>query len=246
MHLLYDINNYQIEIFGEFFENDTKNAGYNIGDLLNMPYLGGWWKSNPHHNNELLNRMNIVGENYKNSILNYYVNMRNKDENVPNVANIKKSIEEYLFKNISKFNDIKYHLHSPDTLCVHVRCGDRDVELPYLKAIKQLSLKFKNVYILSGLHLDENFSDNKSKINNYNCVMKKICSLNNNISILIGTPDEHLCCMYLSSNLLLHKGGFSTLGTIAACGTIYVTELLDFNVKDENWKRTVNKQYISV
>ena len=74
--------------------------------------------------------------------------------------------------------------------------------------------------------------------------MNKILSLKTNISLIIGSPDEHLCCMYLSSNLLLHKGGFSVLGSIASCGNIYVTSLLDHNIGHQNWKTMVNKKCI--
>lgn len=246
MYELYNIDNYVVEIYGKKFSNDEKNSGYNIGDLLNMPYLGGWWNSNPHHSNELLNRMNIVGENYKGSILSFYVNSRNNQDKVPNVNGIKKSIEKFMIKNMDIFEKIKYSLHSPDTLCVHLRCGDRDVESSYISKIESMSKKFKKVYILSGLHLDENFCNNDMKKNNFMKCMKHILSLNNNISLIIGSPDEHLCCMYLSSNLLLHKGGFSVLGTIASCGNIYVTSSLDHNIGHVNWKNAVNKKYIMV
>lgn len=244
MYELYNIDDYEVEIYGKVFSNDTNNNGYNIGDLLNMPYLGGWWKSKPHHNDELLNRMNIVGQNYKDSILSFYVNSRNNQDNVPNVNQIKKSIEIFILKNVKKFEQLKYSLHSPDTLCVHLRCGDREVESSYINTIKLMSEKYKKIYILSGLHLDENFCKNDEKKNNYIKCMNKILSLNTNISLIIGSPDEHLCCMYLSSNLLLHKGGFSVLGSIASCGNIYVTSLLDHNIGHQNWKTMVNKKCI--
>ena len=41
-----------VEIYGSVLEDDHIGAGYNIGDLLNIPSLGGYWLANPHNSYE--------------------------------------------------------------------------------------------------------------------------------------------------------------------------------------------------
>ena len=60
-------------------EKDVRAAGYNIGDCLNMPSLLDIWAQNPHADNYALERMNLIGESYKNSVLWYYC--KNRKEN---------------------------------------------------------------------------------------------------------------------------------------------------------------------
>ena len=55
------IDYYDIEIYGNRTINeDPINAGYNLGDLLNMPFLYGIWEQNPHGGKERLDRRNKV------------------------------------------------------------------------------------------------------------------------------------------------------------------------------------------
>jgi hypothetical protein len=80
------IDYYDIEIFGKTeIKEDPINAGYNLGDLLNMPFLYGVWEQNPHGGKERLDRMNIIGKAYPGSILSNYISDRPEDEPIPNM-----------------------------------------------------------------------------------------------------------------------------------------------------------------
>ena len=75
-----NINYYDIEIYGNrTILEDPINAGYNLGDLLNMPFLYGVWEQNPHGGKERLYRMNIIGKAYPGTILSNYIQERPED-----------------------------------------------------------------------------------------------------------------------------------------------------------------------
>ena len=94
-----------IEIYGKNIEEDTRKAGYNIGDLLNMPYLCGKWNQCPHKDDFELLRLNLAGQNYNNSILHYYCKNRDNWEPVPSIPRLISATNEYTM-NLSKENKI--------------------------------------------------------------------------------------------------------------------------------------------
>jgi hypothetical protein len=152
-----------VKIYEKEIKEDTRKAGYNIGDLLNMPFLDNTWNNNPHQDKDLLNRMNLIGENYKDSILNYYCTHRKESDPVPNINLIVESVSYYNEMNKHKFKDILDIVKDKDTLCVHVRTGDLMTELEFINKIEQLSYKFKRIILLSGIHGDQYFADHHNK-----------------------------------------------------------------------------------
>jgi hypothetical protein len=233
-----------IQIHEKPIEEDTRQAGYNIGDLLNMPYLDNTWISNPHYNNDGLNRMNLIGNAYKGSILNYYCEHRTIDDPVPNINLIVESVAYYNEMNKHKYEDILNIVKDKDTLCVHVRSGDLMTEMDFINKIEQLSYKFKKIILLSGIHGDQHFADHHNKKTRFLLTMNHILNKNKNDSyIYLNEPDVHLMIMMNASNLLLHKGGFSCLGSIISTGRLFLTNAF-YHLYKENWKKHVNKQYI--
>lgn len=216
---------------------DTRQAGYNLGDLLNMPYLNEQWNNNPHHNNDALERMNLLSKYYKNSILEYYCKDRTENECVPNIVRIVDSV--------NKFNE---HFNNPifdiitkqTTLCVHIRNGDLETETDYINLIKYLSTQYEIVIILSGIHVDTYFKSDEDKNKNFLNTINTI--LGENIFIYLNSPDIHLSIMSQASNLLLHKGGFSCLGSIVSTGNLFITKYF-CPAKKDNWINVVNKKY---
>ena len=235
-----------INIYEKTIVEDTRRAGYNIGDLLNMPFLDNTWNRNPHNDNEILKRMNLIGDNYKGSILNYYCEHRTVDDPVPNINLIVESVAYYNEMNKHKYEDILKIVKDKHTLCVHVRSGDLMTELEFINKIQQLSYRFKKIIILSGVHGDQQYSNNHDKKLRFLSTINYILNKNiNDTSVYLNEPDVHLMIMMNASNLLIHKGGFSCLGTIISTGQLYVTNVF-YHLYKENWKKYVNKPCIMI
>ena len=237
------ITNDDIIIYDKLIKDDTRNAGYNIGDLLNMPSLHNIWTQCPHADNNILNRMNIISNNYENSILNIYCKIRqNKNEIIPNIDKIKKSVEEFTNKNQHTYSDILQVIQLPTTLCIHIRNADVETEESYINCIDKIAKKYKDIILLTGIHNDESYRNNNNKIINVIKIINLILQKNNNINIYLNTADIHLSLMMYASNLLIHKGGFSCLGSIVSTGNLFITKLFTY-VNQINWQTQVNKKY---
>lgn len=236
-----------IEIYGIDIPEDTRAAGYNIGDLLNIPHLADYWDAHPHHTTEHLDRMNLIGEKYIGSILHYYIETRPPSEIVPDIPRIMEAICKYTENNRHKWENMIEEVSDSENICVHIRSGDIHVATEFLNLISDLSHKYKKVYIVSGVHLDRHFMDDNTKISNFINYINDILSRNDNIFLISADPDEHLCLMSKSANLLLHQGGFSTLGLIANDkGNLYVTRLLR-TVTCEKWKQfNIDRKYVTI
>lgn len=236
---------YDIQIYGNpEIKEDPINAGYNLGDLLNMPFLYGVWDQNPHGSEERLYRMNIIGQNYPNSILSNYISERPDEETVPNIERIINATEKYIENENINLEEIFQTVRDANCLCVHVRCGDLLVEDEYIEKIAEFSQKYETVILLSGINIDEHYLDDHLKKCNFMYFMNRILERNENIYLYMDSPDNHLAIMRNSANLLVHKGGFSMLGYIVATGNVFITERFD-SVKHPNFQREVPVKHIS-
>ena len=234
------IDYYDINIYGNpEIKEDPIHAGYNLGDLLNMPFLYGIWEQNPHGGKERLDRMNIIGKAYPGSILSNYISERPENEAVPNIERIVNATEKYIEMNYGKLEEISQKVQDPKCLTIHVRCGDILVEEAYMNKIHEFSQKYDTVILLSGINMDEHYLDDHLKKCNFLFFMNKILERNENIYLHQDTPDNHLAIMRKAANLLLHKGGFSMLGYIVATGKVFITELLYTVVNHANFHRKI-------
>lgn len=229
-----------IKIEGKHIEDDKTNAGYNIGDLLNIPSLAGYWRAVPHNRMEDLERLYIIGSAYYKSILSYYIEARPTNEIVPCIPRVIGAVQKFI-ENTTDAKDYLQFVQSEDVLCVHIRCGDKNVEQEYLDLIIKLSKNYRFVYLFCGLHLDARFSTNNEKTISFLNTINFLLANSLNISLVNSCADMHVALMMKSKNLLLHKGGYSTIGLIICEGNIFITKLLD--TVNDFWKARMNIPY---
>ena len=226
-----------IIIYDKIIENDR--GGYNLGDLLNMPALLGLWDyTNPHGKG----RMNSLGKIYENTILSYYCENRKDKDPIPDVKLINESVKNFTEHNRYLYEDILAVVKNTSTCCVHVRNGDCETEQYYINLIIELSDIFDTIILLSGVHSDEGFKKHDDKINNFVNTINSILNKKTNIYIYLNCADIHLSIMMNAANLLLHKGGYSCLGSIVSTGILFITDIFHV-VNCKLWKQLVNKPY---
>lgn len=221
---------------------DENKPSYNLGDLLNMPYFFYGWKRSPHANNELYDLFLKTADYYKNSILNIYKKSReynNKNELIPNIDRIRFSVDVYNDNNNVEVCD--------NSLYVHIRTGDKGViENSYIKQIKYLSEKYSKIVILAGIHNDEQKCNIDESKNNLKISLQNIKDNGIYFTVNYDTPDNHLCLMKNCRNLLVHKGGFSVLGSLIFQGNnLYLTSLYEpLNCVEHNILQYLNNYQI--
>ena len=134
------------------------------------------------------------------------------------------------------------------TLCIHLRSGDKGiVEDLYIEKINTLSDKYNKIIILTGIHSDQRFEKiDKSKSN----LIKSLQKIDNKkIEVCIDNPDNHLVMMRYCKNLLIHKGGFSILGSLIFNGNnLYYTSLFEphNNVEIVDYVKSKNINYVMI
>jgi hypothetical protein len=212
---------------------DDNKSSYNIGDLLNMPHFFANWNNTPHHNDFEYNKYERTAMEYEDTILGIYHRTRtHPEEPIPNVTRIRSSIDTYIEKNIdtnANLQNILEKCNDDTVLFVHLRSGDYGiVEDEYMKVIHSLSDNYSQIVILCGIHHSgENrhiFPPIPECIEN---LKKSLCKImTDNILIDASIPDVHVCAMSKAKNLLIHKGGFSILGSLVFTGNkIYISNL---------------------
>lgn len=222
--------------------DSTLDITYNIGDILNIQALTGLWPLNTHDNFEYYKKCTNY---YKNTIINNYDNLRiDKSEPIPNIDKIQKSVDKYILDNTElSLNRILSKVNNNDTLCIHLRAGDKPVEPEFIDIINNISKDYLNVIILTGIHSGRS---DFSNINDYKQhIADNINKINNkNIEVNIDGPDNHLCIFRKCKNLLVHQGGFSILGTILFTGNnLYITKNFNIdgllNAENQIWKNYI-------
>lgn len=209
-------------------EENTSNV-YNIGDLLNMPSYWAGWNKNPHNNEYKYNLFKDACNKFNNSILYNYCNSRiDKSEPIPNINRIRDSVDLYIVNNYNNLEHLIKKVKDPNTLCVHLRSGDKGIiEESFINTIHTVSNNYDKIIIFAGIHSDTEFNDLESSKDNLLISISKIV-IDKDIDINLENADIHLCLMRCANNLLLHKGGFSILGSILFSGNnLYATTLFE-------------------
>jgi hypothetical protein len=214
-------------------QNDVnkKNTSkvYNIGDLLNMPSYWAGWGRNPHNNEHGYNIFKDACKKFDNSIFYNYCNSRiDESEPIPNINRIRESVDLYIENNYNNLDRLIKKVKDPNTLCVHLRSGDKGiVEDSFIESINTLSNKYDKIIIFAGIHSDTEHNGLDDSKNNLLISISKIV-IDKDIDINLENADIHLCLMRCANNLLLHKGGFSILGSILFSGNnLYATTLFE-------------------
>lgn len=222
--------------------HDENKPTYNIGDILNMPsyFAPGWEVINSVELIKFADKItfennyniNIYIEKYPNSILYNYYTSRPTDEMIPNVERIISSTDEFIKNNHYKLNKYMNIVSNNNTLTVHIRSGDKGViEDDYIEIIKKLSNQYERIFVLSGIHKDNHYlkKSNYSIDTSINNTITSLDKLNlQNVIYNSDEPDVHLSIMRTSSNLLIHKGGFSLLGGLLfKNNNLYISPFLE-------------------
>ena len=244
IQLLFYIENFDASDITTFNKptDSELDIAYNIGDIFNMPALYGIWQMQPHARYDYYKKCTT---HFKNTIINNYDNLRiDESEPIPNIDKIQKSVDKYIVDNTDlSLNRILSKVDNNDTLCIHLRGGDMHVESEFIDVINNISKYYLNVILLTGIHSGSsgfpNINDYKQQIaDNINKINNK------NIEVNIDAPDNHLCIFRKCKNLLVHKGGFSVLGTILFTGNnLYITKNFNINsflnAENQIWKKYI-------
>lgn len=225
----YFTNVFSIPIYDK--TNEVNKGGYNMADLLNLPtYWFEWWPRNPHKDDEWYNAYKEACKQFPTSIVANYGKLRtDENEVMPNNTKICQATDIYIDLNKDKLKSNKVYnlIDDKDALFVHLRSGDKlSAETEYLEKINELSKYYKRVIILAGIHSDSRVNDVEKSKKILSDDLNKI--IKNNIELDLDHADVHVSIMRKCKNLLVHKGGFSILGTIVFSGdNLYATNLLE-------------------
>jgi hypothetical protein len=226
------------------FDIDKKfgESGYNISDLLNMPFYWAGWKQNPHCGDEqYFNIAKNTALNNPETILGRYYSTRTEDEKIPNLLRLYNTIDKFIDDKNFKNQEIYQLINDKNILFVHIRSGDFGyISDSFVNTVYNLSTKFTKVILFSGVnrnihHTDENSNHNLGCRNNLLYSLNKILATNSNIYVYFAEPDYHICTMRLCKNLLVHRGGYSVMGTFINNGKIYYTSELPC-INNQLWK----------
>jgi hypothetical protein len=235
MYGVYIKEGFEIKIY------DINNVTYNIGDLLLMPKL---YCQSDFKDTSILPAYYDTIKTYPNSILSIYEKLRkNKEEIIPNIDILKKATDNYILLH-PELNNLLDIINNDDVLCIHLRGGNVNVEEEYIDKIKNISKNYKKIIICTGIHGNNNKNEwNEAELKNN--LLNTINSINiPNIEINLEPADTHLCIFRKCKNLLIHKGGFSCLGSLLFNGThLYITNIFDvnkyLNCENSIWKNSV-------
>ena len=162
------------------YDKELLPNGYNIGNLLNIPYLLDLWKQIPHNSITQYNNMIDKSKTWPQSIVGLYCKDRPENENIPNINRLVKSVNLYIEQNYNNFDMIDL-VKDKDTLCIHIRSGDIGViSNNFITNIKKLIVNYKKIILFGGVHLDSRYGTEKqNKIATANYV-------NNHMGLPIG------------------------------------------------------------
>lgn len=202
---------------------------YNIGDALNMPWY--WDKFEPlTAENPSIKKKDI----FPNTILARYMTDRPLGEPMPNLERLHKAVDGFICDE-PEFKRIFELVKETTTLTAHIRSGDYGkMSNWHLKRLQNLSTKFKHVIVFAGVH-------NNQKYATVNDAKKNVCDDLNSIltsikhaEVYLHEPDTHMYLMKHASNLFVHTGGFSLMGSLLTSGKVYYSNELQA-YKNAKW-----------
>jgi hypothetical protein len=215
-----------------------------------MPYYWANWQQVPHADTNMLNIALNTAHKNPDTIVEIYYRERPETEKIPNLNRLNNAVNKYI--NLNKILDLEISsiIQHENTLCVHLRSGDYGIiSNDFTKIVFDFSKKFKKVIILFGLNRSRDLNiDSENNIkskNNLHISLNNLLNMNNNIYAYDDIPDVHICLMSIASNLLLHKGGFSIIGSFINNNNIFITNEF-FAKNSEKWKKEVKNKKIKV
>jgi len=188
-------------------------------------------------------------DQFPNSIWDHYCTIREPNEEIPNTKTLCDAVDKYIANNpIEELLDL---VKGQDTLCVHVRTGDMGViSESYLDCIDDLLTGFSSCVIILGLHWALSSPERIKKHGNLDQIylnfkktMSALLRVSPKIKISMASADEHVCMMKKSKNLLVHRAGYSMIGTLICEGNLFVTKDLNPSQRWVEVMSCLNKKY---
>jgi hypothetical protein len=128
----------KIKFYDKIIEEDQRAAGYNLGDLLNIPSLMNLFNQCPHNDDYGLERMNLLGKYYVNSILYLYCqNRSNNNEIIPNIPLLINTVDNFTDTYGNDYKEIIELVKNDNMCCIHIRNGDSETEQDYIDIIEK-------------------------------------------------------------------------------------------------------------
>jgi hypothetical protein len=231
------------EAFEIKINNDSKENIYNVGDLLCSHAIIGGWNNNICYANGLEENRN----KYPGTIFDIYMKTIDSSDELPNVEKLRTAVDKYIeINNIKEIEHIKDAMNM-DVLCVHIRSGDYgEMDNVYLDLIQRIAKPYKRIYILSGIHTDERSGKIENNIQNLNKDIEKLLK-DDRFIFKNSNADDDLCMFRVCRNLLVHRGGYSLIGSLLFQGdNLYVPgSLIDPNAK-HRWAELMKDKHIFV
>jgi len=215
-------------------------AGYNLGDLLNMPTYSMSWNTTFQKWRHVW-----IRENMPTSIVGQYYTFRNPNMasgalppcNLdPDVGRIRQAFAASEAKN--RVNPLQLRaLQQQDTITIHLRSGDRSGQSDsfaseVLKVARQLNClhsKPCRLVVMTWLHAHRKTLTKKAiKRMRGDLVLFESSLRKRHINATVEfwrggsrRTDDDLFLMAMASHLIVHHGGFSALGGILSHGVVY-------------------------
>jgi len=207
-----------------------------------MPFFDDNWKQTPHNSKNQFNNMITKSIILPDSILGLYCKDRLADEKIPNLDRLINSVKKYIELNFNNLQEMINLVEDKNTLCIHIRSGDRgNVTQNFINTIKKNINNYDKIILFGGIHSDTRFGTEIQNKTYFMNSINSILGISNNIFISIAHPDEHISIMSKASNLLLHKGTFSTILSLINKNNLFITDEFTTS-KCKNW-RDLNIQY---
>ena len=214
---------------------DYTKKYYNLGDLLNAPIMMKGSKTwSPVGN--------CLSPDWPGSIKNIYCKLKGRMPEL-DVATFRRAILQYFQENENACAHLIEKASKESAFCIHIRTGDTGiVEKKYVNAIIKVAQNFKNCYILTGVHGGRHaplWLAIKRTRQSLNFIVRKLSK----VEYIVGSADEHMVMMAFAKNLIIHKGGFSLLGSLACQGNVYTTDLF---LGNSLWQKKMVARVIAV
>jgi hypothetical protein len=219
------------------------SAGYNIGDLMNMPSLLSPPAFPKHGVDVIVDAARKIATLNPTTFIGIYHHVYNRSCPIPYVPKVIWAIEKYGRSKYRVDSASLSLVRKESTLLVHIRSGDYGViSDSYKSQIMNLSLSFDTICLIGGVHADQRYApENVSKANlnrDIHYVKTTLEELGKEVHARsTKLADDDLYLMHSAANLLVHKGGFSALGGLACRGRVFFA--------DEATAYTSNPEYFN-
>ena len=216
----------------DVYEASSEKPHYNVGDLLGLPtyYIASY--PQPDHKRNAIH----ARDHFPMSILWWYhalreTSLQDDDYHIFEPKSLIRATNAHKYRHPSakRRAEISYNaevVSNPSTLTVHVRSGDMGIVDPdYIDMIVHVCKGFDKIILLTGDHRPYGSNNVEKCKTSITQVIDRCRTYVQDIDVIKGDADIHLCAMSDASWLMVHKGGFSSAGSLLCTGTVIITKL---------------------